>query len=198
MASKLKIVIQSGYSNAERYGKNILNSRRVEWSSLWPVAELGRVASDADPLGVRGGGAVKDEQHVPTGRGDVGVWGCFDCTIVAAACHLGENDTGSHQVTMGAGGSGDKRDPHVCRGTLEEVDINVVSLAVLPILVNDSVCGLGPSIGQIGRNIDFNSEFLRVFLTVIRQVGLGVGARDKDATVVEEDRLGVIQASNNG
>ena len=68
----------------------------------------------------------------------------------------------------------------------------MVGLTVLPILVNDGVCGLGSSIGQIGRNIDFNPEFLRVFLAAIRQVGLGIGARDKDAAIVEEDRLGVI------
>ena len=107
-ASKLKIDIQSGYSNTERYGKNILNSGRVERSSLWPVAKLCGVASDADPLGVRGRGAVKDEQHVPTGRGDVGVGRRFDCTVVAATRHLGEDGTSSHQIAMGAGGGGDK------------------------------------------------------------------------------------------
>lgn len=107
-ASGLKIGIQSGYSNAERYGKDILNSGRVERSSLWPVAKLCGVTSDADPLGVRGRGAVKNEQHVPTGRGDVGIGRRFDCTVVAAARHLGKDDTSSHQVTMGAGGGGDK------------------------------------------------------------------------------------------
>lgn len=135
---------------------------------------------------------------MPAGRGDVGVGGRFYGTIIAVACHLGEDDTVSHQVTVGAGGSGDKRDPHVCRGTLEEVDVDMVSLAVLPILVNDRVCGFGPSVGQIGWKIDFNPEFLGEFFTSIREVGLRVGARDEDATIRKEDRLGVIQTSDDG
>ena len=99
---------------------------------------------------------------------------------------------------MGAGGSGDKRDPHVCRGTLEEVDVDVISLAVLPILINDGVCRLGPSIGQIGWIVDFDSEFLRVFFTAIREIGLGIGARDKDTAIIKEYRFGVVHPSNNG
>jgi len=165
---------------------------------LWPVAEFSRVASDADPLGVRRRGTIKDEQLVPAGRGDVHVGRRFDGAVVARASHLGEDDTSSHQVTMGAGGGGDKRDLQVCCGTLEEVDVDVVSLAVLPILICDGERRLGLPFGQIRRDVDFNPEFLRVFFGAIREVGLGVGSRDKDATVMKEDRLGVVHASNDG
>lgn len=194
-----KFATKRGYSSAKRWRVNVLNSRRVEGSFLWPVAKFGRVSSDADPLGVGGRGTVKDEQHVPTGRGDIDIGRCLNGTVIARARHLGEDDTSSHQVTMGAGGSGEKRDPHICRRTVEEVDVNVVCLPVLPILIYDSVCGLGPSIGQIGREVDFNSEFLRVFLSdAVLEVVLRVGSRDKDATIMKEDRLGVVHTSNDG
>ena len=165
---------------------------------MWPVAESGRVASDLDPLGIRGCGTVKDEQHVPAGGADVDVGRRYDGTVVARACHLGEEDTGSHQVAMGAGGGSNKRDPHVCRGTLEEVDVDVVSLTVLPICLRNGVCGLFVAGGQIRRDVDFNSELLRVYCAAIRVVGLGVGSRDKDTTVIKEDGLGVIHAGNDG
>ena len=103
-----KTAIQRGYSGANSSSKSILNSRRVEGTSLRPVAELGRIASDANPLRMRGRGTVEDEQLVPTGRTDVDIWRCFDSTVVSRACHLGEDDTSSHQVTMGTGGSGEK------------------------------------------------------------------------------------------
>ena len=170
----------------------------MEGTSLRPITEFCGVTSNADPLGLRGCGTVKDEQHVPTGRGDVDIWRCLDGTAIARARHLGENDTSSHRVAVRARGSGHKRDLHVCRGTLE-VDVDVVGLAVLPILYCDGVCGLRRPSGQIRRIIDLNSEFLGVFLSdAIRKKGLGVGSRDKDATVVKEDRLGVIHTSNNG
>ena len=99
---------------------------------------------------------------------------------------------------MGAGGGGHKGDLQICSGPLEEVDVDVVSLTVLPILIYDGERGLGPPIGQIRGDVNFNSEFFGEFFAAIREVGLGVGSRDKDATVVEEDRLGVIHASNDG
>jgi len=193
-----KNAIQRGYSNTKHQRKSVLNPRRVEGKSLGPVAESSRVASDADPLGVRRCGTIKDEQHEPSERADVHVGGRFDGTIVARAGHLGEDDTSPHQVTMGAGGGGHKRDLQVCCGPLEELDVDVVSLTVLPILIYDGERGLGPPVGQIRRDIDFNSEFLGEFFSAIREVGLGVGSRDEDASVMEEDRLGVIHASNNG
>jgi len=136
---------------------------------------------------------------MPTGRGDIDIGRRLNGTVIARARHLGEDDTSSHQVTMGAGGSGEKRDPHVCCRTVEEVDVNVVCLPVLPILIYNGICGLGPPIGQIGRDVDFNSEFLRVFLSdAVLEVVLGVGSRDKDATIVKEDRFRVIHTSNDG
>ena len=170
----------------------------METTSLWPVTESGRVTPDADPLGVRGRGAVKDEQHVPAERADVYIRRRCDGTVIAITCHLREEDASSHQVTMGAGGSSDKRDLQVCRGTLEEVDIDVVSLAIIPMRVGDSVRGLSRPVGQIRWDVDFNSEFFREFFAAIRIVGLGVGPRDKDATIREKDCLRVIHASNDG
>jgi len=170
----------------------------VEGSPLWPVAELSRVTPDADPLGVRRRGTIKDEQHEPTGRADVHIGRRFDGTVVARTGHLGEEDTSSHQVTVGAGGGGHKRDLQVCCGPLEEVDVDMISLTVLPILIYDGERGLGPAVGQIRWDVNFNSEFLGEFFATVREVGLGVGSRDKDAAVMEEDCLGVVHASNNG
>lgn len=143
-------------------------------------------------------GTIKDKQHEPTGRADIDVRRCFDCTVIAVARHLGEQDTGTHRVTVSAGDGSNKRNPHICCGTLEEVDADMVSLTVLPIFVDNGVCGLGPSIGQIGWVVDFNSEFLRVFFAAIWEVCLGVGTRDQDAAIGKEDRLGVIHAGNDG
>ena len=170
----------------------------MEGGTLWPVAEFCRVTPDADPLGVRGRGTIKDEQHVPAGGRNVDIWRCFDGTVIACARNLGEDDASSHQVAVGAGGSGDKRDPHVCRRTLEEVDVDVVSLAVLPILIHNGVCRLDLPVGQIRRDVDFNSEFFREYFSAVRVVGLGVGSRDKNAAVMKEDRLGVIHTSDDG
>ena len=193
-----KNAIQRGYSNAKRQRKDVLDSRGMEWRSLWPVAEFSRVPSDADPLGVRRRGTIEDEQHVPAGRGDLLIGRGYDGAIVACASHLGDDVASSHRVTMGTGGSGDKRDLQVCCGTLEELDVDVVGLTVLPIRICDGERGLGPPVGQIRWDVDFNPEFLREFFTAIRKVGLGVGSGDKDATVMEEDRLGVVHASDDG
>ena len=78
------------------------------------------------------------------------------------------------------------------------MDIDLVRLTVLPIRVSDGVCRLGGSIGQIGWIVDFNSEFLGVYFTAICAICLRVGTRDKDTTIVEENRLGVIHAGNDG
>ena len=193
-----RLIEQMSKSSKRVYPGNVLEPRRVEGAPLWPVTESGWVASDADPLGARGCRTIEDEQHVPAERADVDIGRRFDGTVIAVACHLGEDDTSSHQVAMSAGGSGDERDPHVCRGTLEEMDGNVVGLTVIPMLVGDGVCGLGLSLGQIRRDIDFNSEFFGEFCSAVREVGLGVRPRDKDATIGKEDRLGVVHASDDG
>ena len=163
-----------GYANTRHQGKDILDSRRVEGRSLWPVAESSRIAPDTDPLGVRRCGTIEDKQHVPSGRADVHVWRRFDSTVIARAGHLGGYETSPHQVTVGAGGGGHKGDLQVCCGPLEELDVDMVSLTILPLFIYDGERGLGPPVGQVRRDVNFNSEFLGEFFTAIREVGLGV------------------------
>ena len=146
---------------------------------------------------MRGRRAIKDEQHVPTRRADVDIGGRCDGTVIASARHMREEDPISHRVAMGARGSSDKGDLHVCRRTLEEVDGNLVGLTILPIRMRDGVCGLGPPISQIGRVVDLDSEFLRVYCNAVDE-SLRVRSGNKDSTVVNENRLGVVHTGDDG
>ena len=74
-----------------------------EVGEVWPVADLRGVAADADPLGVRGRGAVEDEHLEPPGRGHLVVRRGRDGARVAVAGELGEERAGVHGVAVRRG-----------------------------------------------------------------------------------------------
>jgi hypothetical protein len=114
------------------------------------------------------------------------VWRGRDATRVTTAAKGREVNPLAHAVAMGAADGAHEGD--LGRGAAGHGDGNGVTVAVARLAVVDGVRGLGGAAHEVGRDEDLNAVLLRV------RGGFGVGARDKDAAVLQQDGFGVVQA----
>lgn len=174
--------------------RKCLDSGQSEVREVGPVANLRGIATDANPLGVGGCGAVEDEHLEPTGRRDFVVGRSNDGTRIAVAGELGEESTSVHGVAVSGRRSCNKlvpehftvaeklrtcndRDSHGRSCALGEVDGEGIRATVLPFGLGDSEVGLNATFGEVGRNVHLDSHFLG-------EPGcLWVASRDQDTTI---------------
>ena len=105
------------------------------------------------------------------------------------AGHGGEQDALAHAVAVGARFGAEER--HADVGGAAGSDGDGDGGAVGPVCVGDGVGGLGVAGQEVGRDEDLDAVFLGV------DVVLGVGARDHDAAVLEQDGFGVVEAGDD-
>ena len=82
--------------------------------------------------------------------------------------------------------TGNEGDSHSGCVSVVKSNCDGVAAAVGPVLVVDSVTGLGPSFVEVRRDVDFDSELFWEFRCTVRVVSLRVTARDEDSSVGKE------------
>ena len=82
--------------------------------------------------------------------------------------------------------TGNEGDSHSGCVSVVKSNCDSVAAAVGPVLVGDSVTGLGPSFIEVGRDVDLDSELFWELRCTVRVIGLRVTARDENASVGKE------------
>ena len=111
---------------------------------------------------------------------------CCDRARVGGTAEGREVRALAHAVTVRAADSAHEGD--LGRGAAEHGDGDGVAVAVARLVVVDQVRRPHRIVHQVGRDEDLDAVLLHV------GSAFGVGARDEDAPVLQQDRLRVVQA----
>ena len=82
--------------------------------------------------------------------------------------------------------TGNEGDSHSGCVSVVKSNCDGVAAAVGPVLVGDSVTGLGPSFIEVGRDVDLNPHFLRELCSTVGIVRLRVATGNEDTAIVEK------------